>query len=121
MSQLVVVVPLNEGAREDARRLLRDGPPFDLEATRFESHQVYLTASEAIFVFDAPGAPATLELGAEGPSLWNLARAWKQLMAGAPRVAETAYSWKRVKTRDGVFWEATAGPGDSEGGDIYSP
>jgi hypothetical protein len=95
VSRLVLVVPLKEGAREEARRLLAEGPPFSLAETRFDRHEVYLTASEAVFVFEAPEEPATLDLRAEDPALWRAAAAWRRVMAGRPRVAETAFTWRR--------------------------
>jgi hypothetical protein len=94
VSRLVVVVPLKEGARDEARRLLAEGPPFSLAVTRFDRHEVYLTASEAVFVFEAPEEPATLDLRAD-PALWRAAAAWRRVIAGRPRVAETALTWRR--------------------------
>ena len=95
MTRLVVVVPLREGTGEKVRELLAEGPPFDLEQTRFDRHDVFLTASEAVFVFETAGLPATLELSAEDPSLWKAAAAWRQCMAGRPRKAEVAFTWER--------------------------
>jgi hypothetical protein len=54
MNRLVVAVPLREGGYEAARRLLERGPPIDLEATRFDRHEVYLTRHEVVFVFETP-------------------------------------------------------------------
>ncbi|MGH3023961.1 MAG: hypothetical protein ACRDNI_09920 [Gaiellaceae bacterium] len=95
MSELVLVLPLREGARAKARELLEQGPPFDLDQTRFERHQVFLTDSEVVFVFDAPGERATLELSTEDPSLWKAAAAWRECIAGRVRKAEVAFSWER--------------------------
>ena len=52
MSRLVVIVPLREGTLEKARSLLAQGPPFDLEATDFDRHEVYLTDHEVVFVYE---------------------------------------------------------------------
>jgi hypothetical protein len=95
VSELVLVVPLREGARAKARELLEQGPPFDLDQTPFERHQVFLTDSEVVFVFDARGGTATLTLGTEDPSLWTAAAAWRECLAGPVRKAEIAFSWKR--------------------------
>lgn len=121
MSRLVVLVPLREGAREKARSLLAQGPPFDLEATDFDRHEVYLTEREVIFAFDSETLPATLHLPGEDPSLWKSAEAWQELMAGKPRKAETAYSWRRPANGEAIFFDPTPGPGDSEGGDVFTP
>jgi hypothetical protein len=121
MSRLVVVVPLKDGAYEKARVLLRKGPPFELEASDFDRHEVYLTEREVVFVFESAGATATLKLLAKDPSLWKVAAEWEKLMAEKPRKAETAYSWTRPENDEGIFFNATPGPGDSEGGDLFAP
>lgn len=96
MSRLVVVVPLKEGAREEARKLLEQGPPMELETTRFDRHEVYLTHREVVFVFESPGEVATLSVLGENTSLWRAAAAWQRLLAGPPRTAETAFVWTRA-------------------------
>jgi hypothetical protein len=121
MSRLVVVVPLREGTREKAHSLLAQGPPFDLEATDFDRHEVYLTEREVVFVFDSETLPATLRLPGEDPAVWKAATAWEKLMAEKPRRAETAYSWTRPADGEAVFFDPTPGPGDSEGGDVFAP
>lgn len=121
MGRLVVVVPLKDGASEKARALLAKGPPFDLEATEFDRHEVYLSEREAIFLFETPGPSATLKLPGEDPSLWKVAATWQPLMAGRPRKALTAYSWRRAKDRGALSFEPTPGQGDSEGGDVFTP
>ena len=121
MSRLVVIVPLEEGTLEKARSLLAQGPPFDLEATDFDRHEVYLTDHEVVFVFDSEKSPATLRLLGEDPLVWKAAKAWQKLMAGKPRKAETAYSWKRPADGEAIFFDATPGPGDSEGGNVFAP
>jgi hypothetical protein len=116
-----VVVPLEEGARERAAELLRTGPPVDLEETQFDLHQVFLTDCEVVFLFEADGPDRILQLSAEDPALWKAAVAWRECMAGRPRVAATEFTWVRASEVEGVYFEPTPGPGDSEGGDLYSP
>jgi hypothetical protein len=122
VSQLVIVVPLKEGASEQARALLKSGPPIDLEKSGFVRHQVHATKREIVFVFDSPEPGATLRLPGEDPSLWKVARAWQKVMAGKPRKAETVFSWTRAGgLGEGFSYESTPGPGGSEGGDVFSP
>jgi hypothetical protein len=121
MSRLVLVVPLKEGAYERARSLLAEGPPFELERTEFDRHEVFLTEREVVFVFESQGPTATLRLPGEDLSLWKAAARWQQLMAEKPRKAETAYAWTRPVDGEAVFFEPTPGPGDSEGGDVFAP
>lgn len=116
-----MVVPLADGTWEKARALLGQGPPFDLEASEFERHEVYLTQREAIFVFESARPSAAVRLPGEDLSLWKTAAAWQRLIAEKPRKGETAYSWVRSEDGEGVFFGATPGPGDSEGGDVFPP
>jgi hypothetical protein len=96
MPRLVVVLPLKEGAREEAQRLLDAGPPLDLAESHFDHHRVYLTDHEAVFVFQTPeGTPATLSVRASDPTMWKAAAAWQPLLAGKPRTAETVFAWDR--------------------------
>ena len=121
MAQLVVVVPLKRGAADRARELLSGGPPFELADTDFRGHAVHVTDREVIFVFDSQGESATLTLPAEDSALWEAAAAWREVMDGKPRVARLAFSWGRPEPTGDVFYEATPGPGDSDGGDLYTP
>lgn len=117
-SRAVVVLPLVEGAIDRAAELLRKGPPFDPDEVGLGRHQVFLTENEAIFLFEAESAEAADHL-LSGSSLWAAAAAWKDLVAGPPRLAEDMYSWARNRTADYISFEPTPGPGDSEGGDLY--
>jgi hypothetical protein len=114
------VLPLQEGASKRAAQLLRKGPPFDLNEVGLERHHVFLTDEEAVFVFEADDLEAAERLIA-GESLWKAAEAWKDLVAGPPRLAEDSYSWVRPHVPDDVTFAATPGPGDSDGGDLSSP
>lgn len=120
MTRLVVVAPLKEGERTRAEKLLEQGPPFELERTRFDRHEVFVTEREVVFFFEGP-AGSLLELPGEDPTLWKAAAAWSKCLAGRPRVARRAFSWRRVEDREGILFAPTPGPGDSEGGDLYSP
>jgi hypothetical protein len=118
MSRAVVVLPLREGASERAAELLRGGPPFDPDEVGLERHHVFLTEQEAVFVFEADSRDAAEKLIGEG-RFWSAASAWKDLVAGPPRVAEDAYSWVRPHVPDDVSFAPTPGPGDSDGGDLF--
>jgi hypothetical protein len=121
MGRLVTVLPLKPGARDRAEALLREGPPFDLEETQFDRHQVFLTDREVVFVFEGEEPSHTRHLPAEDPALWKAAADWQACLSERPRVAVTAYSWERGTDGEGLSFESTPGPGDSDGGDLYSP
>lgn len=118
MSRAVVVLPLREGASERAAELLRGGPPFDPEKVGLQRHQVYLTESEVVFLFEAEAREAAAKLIGEG-RFWSAASAWSDLVAGPPRLADVSYSWIRPASPDDVSFAPTPGPGYSEGGDVF--
>jgi hypothetical protein len=118
MSRAVVVLPLREGTSERAADLLRGGPPFDPEEVGLERHHVFLTDEEAVFVFEADSQGAAERLIAGG-AFWSAASAWKDLVAGPPRLAEDAYSWVRPHVSEDLSFEPTPGQGDSDGGDVF--
>jgi hypothetical protein len=88
MSRLVVIAPLRPGGDARARELLDQGPPFDLADSSFDSQEV-------VFVFEGTKAGETLNLTAEDPRLWHAAKAWADCLDGRPRIARSAFSWKR--------------------------
>jgi hypothetical protein len=89
--RLALVVPLKPGARSKAESLLAQGPPFDPTGLGLESHEVFLTDEEAVFVFD--GVPAVmLTSAADNEELWAAGEAWRPLVEGRIRYAERAYT-----------------------------
>ncbi|MEP6910262.1 MAG: hypothetical protein ABI896_07520 [Actinomycetota bacterium] len=120
MSRLVIVVPLQPGARDRARALLAKGPPFDPEAAGLTRHHVFLTDDEAVFVFEAD-AQGAVERLASDETLWDALSGWSDLVAGPPRLADDVYSWVRPRSPGMMSFAPTPGPGDSEGGEVYAP
>lgn len=118
--RVAVVVPLRKGKREKAERLLDEGAPFDPERMGLESHEVFLTDQEAIFVFNA-AVGFNLQKLLGDSKVWASAAAWHDVIAGPPRIAKPFYAWASVTGPNDLSFEPTPGPGDSEGGDIYSP
>ena len=92
MSRLVVVAPLRPGAEARARELLDEGPPFDLEGSAINAHEVFVTPQEVVFVFEGS---ETLSLTAGDPGIMRAAKAWADCLDGRPRIARSAFSWKR--------------------------
>ena len=93
--RLAVILPLREDDGEAVRALLAAGPPFDPEALGLDRHQVFLTASEAIFVFESTLGAGALEALLRDPTLWQQATAWHEHLAGPPKIAEDVFSWAR--------------------------
>jgi hypothetical protein len=118
VSHVAVVIPLAEGARDRAVALLARGPQFDPAAAGLTRYEVFFTAGEAVFLFEAETQEAVEKFVAD-TGAW--AGAWKELAAGPLRIAESAFTWERPESRDFVSSEPTPGPGDSEGGDVFPP
>jgi hypothetical protein len=95
------VAPLAEGAFERARALLQDGPPFDPAETALDRHEVFLTSHEVVFVFESRAGMDALEPLLAEPDLWASAAAWRDMLAGPPRLAEDVYSWSRAARSNG--------------------
>ena len=88
---------------DQARDLLRRG------TTSEGGAQAYVTEQEVVFLLETE---ADVDL---------LTEEWAELSAGPPRVGEGVFSWLLPHLMDEAFFTPTPGPGDSEGGDVYSP
>jgi len=95
MSRVAVVVPLRPGAYETAARLVDAGPPFKVDESPLDGHCVYLTEREALFVFEGANAREVVEQILGEASVWEAATAWRDLLAGKPRVADIVFAWRR--------------------------
>jgi hypothetical protein len=89
-----VVLPLKEGAVDRVRELVAHGPPFDPAETALTRHKLLLTPQEAIFVFEADTDEGLTALLSQ-LEVWAAAVAWRDLVAGPPRLADVAYAWER--------------------------
>lgn len=90
---IAVVVPLAEGRCDVVREFLAEGPPFEPGEVGLESHKVFLTEREAVFVFETEeGAKAFERILAE-PELWDVISSWEHCMADEPRIAQPVYEW----------------------------
>ena len=118
--RLVLVLPLRPGTEDAVRGLLANGPPIDLDQVpELDRHEVLLTSDEAIFVFESASGSDAISAFLSKSEFWRAAGAWQAHVAGAPRLAESAYSWVRSEEKGDLSFLATPGPGDSDGGDIF--
>ena len=113
--RIAVVLPLLEEAQHAVRELLANGPPFEPDALGLDRHQVFLTPSEAVFVFESALGASALEPLLQDPELWQSAAAWSEYLAGPPRIAEDVYSWTRSDFR---IDDALLPPGLRNGGSV---
>ena len=96
-----VVAPLRPEAHDAVQSLLAAGPPFDPEGLGLDRHEVFLTPSEVVFVFESPLGSSALEALLAQPRLWQRAAAWHEHVSGPPRIAEDVYSWTRPGAETG--------------------
>lgn len=97
MSLVAVVAPLKYGAYQDAKRLIEDGPPFDPAGTPLIRHEVFLSDSEVVFIFEGPDVSDAVAQLAVDPSVWRAAGEWADVLAGKPRIADESYRWLRAE------------------------
>jgi len=90
---VAVIVPLRQGKEGRVASLLESGPPFELAGTGIRNHEVFVGEREAVFVFGGLGVHEVLERAIHDPALWRAGLAWRNVMAGKPRLLDCAFSW----------------------------
>jgi hypothetical protein len=99
---LAVRVPLKPGCLDRARELLAKGPPLEPALLGLSGHEVYLSESEAVFVFRGTNVRAQVGTAMRHPAVWRAGLAWQRCFAGAPQIVEVldpapdtlpAYTW----------------------------
>lgn len=96
-TRTLVVAPIREGRVEAARALLDAGPPFAPGEAGLDRHEAFLTDREVIFLFEAARSGEPLSRLLASVSVWDAAPAWRNLIAGPPRVAELRYAWEATE------------------------
>ncbi len=94
-TRVVVVLPIKRGTAEKARRLVDEGPPFDVDRLALERHHVFVTEQEVVFFFEGASAAAVVEALAQSPRVLKTAVRWRDVLAGRPRIAEEGFAWTR--------------------------
>ncbi len=93
---VAVVVPIRRGSAELARRLVEEGPPFDVEGLGIERHHVLISEREVVFFFEGESATAAVDALSRSPRVLNAAVRWRGIIAGRPRLAEERFGWTRT-------------------------
>jgi hypothetical protein len=91
-----VVVPIRRGRAETARRLVEEGPPFDLECSGLERHHVFVSEREVVFFFEGDTAGAAVDALSRSPRVLNAAVRWHGILAGRPRLAKEQFGWTQT-------------------------
>jgi hypothetical protein len=98
VSRVAVAVPIKPERRERVRQLIEAGPPFDGDELGLERHHVFVTEGEVIFVFEGQDVRNAVRQLARDARFWKAA-AWRDCIAGRPRIADEAYSWVTKRRR----------------------
>ena len=119
MRYVAIRIPLEPASRDAVREILREGPPFDLEATPIERHVVFQLGDELVFVFEGVHSERTIDdLLAKAGVRDRLSRLASHFR-GTPEIAEEAFGWEHPVVPDGVCFGPLPGPGDSDGGPAW--
>ena len=97
MERVAIIARLKEGSEERATELVGAGPPFDLTDTGIVRHSIYISASEAVFVFEGHEVEWIVDELIDEPFHFELHRAldrWREIVDGQPRVARERFGWE---------------------------
>lgn len=91
----MIVARIAPGSSELAERLLANGPPFDPEEQGLHRHRIFLTASEVVFLFEAPEVEWIVDDLVNDPVVSSAFAGWRPILDGPPRLAHLRYAWQR--------------------------
>jgi hypothetical protein len=100
MDAVMVVARLLPGAGAQAERMLANGPPFDSDERGLHRHRAFLTATEVIFLFEAPDVEWVIDDIVNDPVISAAFAAWRPLLDGPPRLAHLRFAWQRPVVED---------------------
>ena len=118
MRHFLITARIRRGSADAVRKILAEGPPYDLAETGLERHRVFLAGNELVFLFEGPHAEEEAARLLRRPDVLGQAGRLGVHLAGAPRTPEEVFSWVRPEALEGVDFGPLPGPGDSEGGPI---
>jgi hypothetical protein len=97
MERVAIVARLKQGGEQRARELVGAGPPFDLTHTGIVRHSIYVSSSEAVFVFEGHQVEWIVDQLIDEPFHYELQRAleqWREIVDGQPRIAREQFGWQ---------------------------
>ena len=83
MEQLAIVARLKPGAEDEARKLIEEGPPFEIADSGLERHTIYLSAGEVVLVFEGREVEGVVDAMIEDPfrpALSDAFASWRPLV-----------------------------------------
>jgi len=97
MERVAIVARLKEGYEQRAVELVAAGPPFDLADTGIVRHSIFISASEAVFVFEGPEVEWIVDQLVDEPfhdQLQHALEQWREIVDGQPRLARERFGWQ---------------------------
>jgi hypothetical protein len=97
MERVAIIARLKAGSERRAAELVEAGPPFELTDTGIVRHSIYISASEAVFVFEGHEVEWIVDQLVDEPLHFELHRAldqWREIVDGKPRVARERFGWQ---------------------------
>jgi hypothetical protein len=97
MEHVAIVARLKQGGEQRALELVRAGPPFDLARTGIVRHSIYVSAGEAVFVFEGHQVEWAVDQLIDEPFHYELQSAfdeWREIVDGHPRIAREQFGWQ---------------------------
>jgi hypothetical protein len=97
MERVAIIARLKEGGAQRAAELVGAGPPFDLADAGIVRHSIYISPSEAVFVFEGHEVEWIVDQLMDEPFQYELQRAldqWREIVDGQPRVARERFGWR---------------------------
>jgi hypothetical protein len=97
MERVAIIARLEEGNEQRAIELVEAGPPFDLAESGIARHNVYVSSSEVVFVFEGPQVEWIVDDLIDEPFNHELRQAldqWREIVVGQPRIAREQFGWQ---------------------------
>jgi hypothetical protein len=97
MERVAIIARLKAGSEQRANELVEAGAPFDLADTGIVRHNIYISAGEAVFVFEGHEVEWIVDQLIDDPFHHELQRAleqWREIVDGQPRVARERFGWQ---------------------------
>ena len=105
MERVAIIARLKEGSERRAAELVKAGPPFDLTETGIVRHSIYISAHEAVFVFEGHQVEWIVDKLIDEPFHYELRRAleqWREIVEGAPHVARERFGWQLDEAAEAI-------------------
>ncbi len=93
MNRLMIVGRLRPATAAKAEALVRAGPPFDPEDFGLDQHNVFLSGTEVVFLFEGRNVERVVDGIVNDPALSSALAPWAEVIEWPPRIAHERYSW----------------------------